>query len=75
MKVRELIEELQAFDEETEVHFSYSYGDHWRTTVAPKVNYVEVSRVIHSDYHSMPKVIDDEDKRYNEAKEVVLITS
>ena len=76
MKVRELIEELQQFADDVEVHFSYNYGDHWRTTVAPKANYVELLPVVYSQYHSMPKVIGDEDDvRYNDADKVVVITS
>jgi hypothetical protein len=60
MKVYELITKLQEMDPDAEVHFSYNYGDHWRTHVAPKVQRVEEGAVVWSDYHSMPK-IDDSD--------------
>ena len=35
MLVRDLIELLEGYDADMEVHFAYGYGDHWRTTVAP----------------------------------------
>lgn len=75
MKVRDLIRELEAFDDEVEVHFSYSYGDHWRSVVAPKCNNVDLGAVIYSQYHSMSVVIDEEDTRFKEAREVVVISS
>ena len=45
MKVSELIAELECFDEDAEVHFSYVAGDYWRTQLAPKIRSV-------SKYHS-----------------------
>jgi len=59
MNVRELIELLQDMDEDLEVHFSYNYGDHWRTEVAPVVDTVEVANVTYSDYHEMHRLVDD----------------
>lgn len=61
MKVSELIELLQMENQDAEVHFSYNYGDHWRTQVAPTVDNVETGFVKYSDYHRMHKVVDDED--------------
>ena len=61
MKVKDLIEQLGYMDLEADVHFAYNYGDHWRTTVAPKVGSVEEGVVEHSAYHSMDKMVDDED--------------
>lgn len=61
MKVSELIEQLQCMDQNAEVHFSYNYGDHWRTQVAPTVDRVEEGVVEYSTYHSMDKLVDDED--------------
>jgi len=62
MTVDELIEHLQDLKSqghgEKEVMFSYNYGDHWRTTVAEKVEGSEVGPVKYSDYHSMWKVVD-----------------
>ena len=60
MKVQDLIELLQAENPEAEVHFSYNYGDHWRTQVAPKVESVEVGYVTYSEYHRMHKVADED---------------
>ena len=76
MTVEELINQLQFMDPTAEVHFTYNYGDHWRTQVAPEVTSVEPGFVVNSDYHRMPKVVepdwDDEDADA-EGTEVVLI--
>ena len=48
-------------DKDAEVHFSYNYGDHWHTTVAPTVDSVEKGVVEYSDYHQMDKIVEDED--------------
>ena len=65
MKVSELIDILGRYDQDVEVHFSYNYGDHWRTEVAPKVSNIDMGIVEYSEYHRMPKVVevdyDDED--------------
>jgi hypothetical protein len=59
MLVHELIELLQDQDPDLEVHFSYNYGDHWRTEVAPVVDTVDVANVTYSDYHEMHRLVDD----------------
>jgi hypothetical protein len=61
MKVAELIESLKYMDQDAEVHFSYNYGDHWRTEVAPAVSRVDEGYVGYSDYHRMDKMLDEED--------------
>lgn len=65
LTVAELIEELKYMPQDAEVHFSYNYGDHWRTQVAPGVDTVEMGFVEYSAYHSMDKIAepdyDDED--------------
>ena len=61
MKVSQLIEELGFMDPNAEVHFSYNYGDHWRTEVAPRADSVLEGVVKYSDYHRMDKMVDDED--------------
>ena len=66
MKVKDLIVQLGYMDQEADVHFSYNYGDHWRTTVAPTVDTVEEGVVKYSDYHSMDKMVDDEEDMYDE---------
>jgi hypothetical protein len=61
MKVSELIEQLGYMDKDAEVHFTYNYGDHWRSQVAPRVSQVFEGVVEFSEYHRMDKLIDDED--------------
>ena len=61
MQVFQLIERLMDLDPNAEVHFSYNYGDHWRTEVAPTVDRVDEGVVEFSEYHRMDKVVDDED--------------
>jgi len=70
MKVHELIEELGNYDPNQEVHFSYNYGDHWRTIVAPSVEIVEKGKVTYSDYHQMDQlVVDKEDSEEEDDQE------
>lgn len=66
MQVKELIEILGRYDQDVEVHFSYNYGDHWRTEVAPAICQVSDGVVEYSDYHRMDKLVTDEDKCYDE---------
>jgi len=66
MLVRELIEKLRSEDPNAEVHFSYNYGDHWHTQVAPKVDTVEVGLVKHSEYHRMDQLMFEEDMNEDE---------
>ena len=68
MTVEQLIVELQTYAEQcgpnTPVHFSYNYGDHGRTTVAPGAWKVSEERIVYSDYHDLPKVLDKDDDRF-----------
>jgi hypothetical protein len=66
MKVAELVEMLGYMDQDADVHFSYNYGDHWRTEVAPKVSSVSEGVVEFSDYHRMDKLVTDEEDCYDE---------
>jgi len=61
MQVFQLIERLMDLDPNAEVHFSYCYGDHWRTEVAPTVDSVSEGLVKYSDYHSMDKLMDEDE--------------
>jgi hypothetical protein len=65
MQVFQLIEQLMDLDPNAEVHFSYNYGDHWHTEVAPKVGSVLEGMVKYSEYHRMDKLL-DEDEMYEE---------
>ena len=60
MLVRDLIELLEGYDADMEVHFAYGYGDHWRTQVAPKVSQVFEGAVQFSEYHRMDKLADED---------------
>ena len=60
MTVQELIEQLSQMNPEAVVHYSYNYGDHWRTQVAPEVSEVYEGRVKYSEYHRMPKLADED---------------
>ena len=60
MQVFQLIEQLMDMDPNAEVHFSYNYGDHWRTEVAPKVGRVDEGAVVYSEYHRMDKMLEDD---------------
>ncbi len=77
MLVRDLIELLEGYDADLEVHFQYNYGDHWRTQVAPSVDSVDMGIVKYSDYHRMHKVVevdfDEDDADEVEGKPVVLL--
>jgi hypothetical protein len=66
MQVFQLIEQLEYLDPNAEVHFSYCYGDHWRTEVAPTVDTVKVGLVKYSDYHSMDRLMDEDEMREDE---------
>jgi hypothetical protein len=61
MTVQELMEQLGCMDPNAVVHYSYNYGDHWRTEVAPRVSQVSEGVVEFSEYHRMDKMVDDED--------------
>ena len=65
MQVFQLIERLMDLDPNAEVHFSYNYGDHWRTEVAPNVSQLDEGLVKYSEYHRMDKLM-DENEMYEE---------
>lgn len=65
MKVHELIEELGNYDPNQEVHFSYNYGDHWRTIVALAVTEISEAKVAYSDYHQMDALVSDNEEDDN----------
>ena len=75
MNVKQLIEKLQEFDPSKEVVFAYNYGDHWRTQVAGEIDLIEERDVVHSNYHSMDKVIDEDDHDHAKSRNVVVIQS
>lgn len=66
MLVKELITLLETHNQESEVMFSYNYGDYWNTTIAADISAVDVVAVEPSEYHNTHKVVDD-------GKQVVII--
>jgi hypothetical protein len=70
MTVQELIDELNQYRPSDEVHISY---DRWGTVVAPKIRRVEMLTVLESEHHPMPRIIDEDDRRYDTAKQVVVL--
>jgi hypothetical protein len=52
--------------DDTPVHFSYTYGDYWRTVVAPAARDAMMMNVEHSDYHGMSKLTDDDGEEEGE---------
>jgi hypothetical protein len=58
MNVKELIDHLRTYPDNTEVLFVYNYGDYWKTDVAGTIDNVEEGEVTYSEYHRMDKVVD-----------------
>ena len=63
MTVQELLDQMKELvaggHADKEVKFAYNYGDHWRTTVAADIDTVSEGTVKYSDYHSMDKIVGD----------------
>ena len=57
MLVRDLIELLEGYEADMEVHFAYDYGDRTHSQVAPKVSRVDEGVVEYSEYHRMDKLV------------------
>lgn len=66
MTVQELMEQLGHMDPNAVVHYSYNYGDHWRTEVAPSVSQVSEGVVEFSDYHRMDKLVEEYEDQFDE---------
>ncbi len=78
MRVKDLIEELENFDPESEVVFSYGYNDYWNTTVAAPAEYIDEGQVTYSEYHRQDKGVeldDDEMDSDNRIRNVVIISA
>lgn len=81
MTVQELINQLQQFDPNMEVKFSYNYGDYWRTQVADDISAISSNQVKYSSYHKTDKVIErdyeeeDDDLEYPDDVKTVVILS
>ena len=57
MLVRDLIELLEGYEADMEVHFAYDYGDRTHSQVAPRVSRVDEGVVEYSEYHRMDKLV------------------
>ena len=78
MRVQDLIDELENFDPNAEVVFSYNYGDYWNTTVAATAEYIDEGHVVYSAYHQQDKVVelnDDETDSDGNVRSVVIISA
>ena len=76
MTVKELIEELQCFDEDQEVCICSPSGDYWGTMLALNVRNVDTADILWSEYHRTNKIANP-DREYDEddeIKEIVLIS-
>jgi hypothetical protein len=60
MKVKELIQLLNCYGPETEVHIGYTWPDYWRTKVAPSVHDVSEGQVLRDSLHGFTLIEDDE---------------
>jgi hypothetical protein len=71
-----LAEQEEIGNGEMEVKFAYNYGDYWRTQVASSVDSVSSAAVKYSDYHSMDKVLveDDEHEMPADARTVLILS-
>lgn len=76
MTVRELIDRLGNFDPEAEVRFGHDYGDYGHTLVAAEVRAACEAEVVHSEYHRMDRVVEDdgEDQAEDDTRRVVLLS-
>jgi len=66
MKVRELKDMLNNFDQDAEVHIGYTASDYWRSRLAPKADSVDEEIVVRSDYNSTDKIPKDDSEVYDE---------
>jgi hypothetical protein len=67
MNKKQLLEELEQFNDTDEIYFSYNYGDHCHHWVVIPVSFVQTCKVEHSSYtDSLVKVYvseyDDEEE-------------
>ncbi len=75
-ELREMLQEMEGEGHgEKEVLFSYNYGDHWRTNVAAKIESCQEETVVHSEYHNMDKVVDNNGEEPPAKSKQVIILS
>ena len=83
MTVQELIENLEylkeEYGEDTEVMFSYTASDYWRTELAQDISDVDLKAVAFSSYHRTNKIVDledydEDDQEPSSDKKVIVIS-
>ena len=62
LTVQDLIEELQQFDPDMEVKFTYDYGDRCHMMVAQSITGVEERQAEYSSYLQNDSLVDEEDE-------------
>lgn len=74
MLVRDLIELLEGYPEDMEVHMAYGSGDYWRTVLAPPITQVSEGAVAYTEYHRMDKLVElDDDEIDSDARTVLIL--
>jgi len=72
-ELRELLAEVAGHDD-VEVKFAYNYGDYWRTQVAADIKEVNLGSVEYSQYHSMDKLIDNDEEEGKKHRLVIVLS-
>lgn len=74
MKVKEMIELLECFEDDLEVRFQYDYGDHCHRQVAASCREIELGEIKHDSYIDGMAVVTDDNRRYaKDTKPCVII--
>ena len=73
MRVQELIEVLQGYPADMEVHMAYGSGDYWRTVLAPAVSQISEGAVAYTEYHRTDKLVELGDDEMDSDTRTVLI--
>ena len=74
MLVRDLIELLEGYPADMEVHMAYGSGDYWRTVLAPSVTRVSEGAVAYTAYHQTDKLVElDDDEIDSDARTVLIL--
>ena len=70
-----LQQQMELGNEDTPVHVSYNYGDHWNTKVAPAAADADLLNVKRSDYHRMDKLTEDDGEEQTDNSKLVFVIS
>lgn len=61
MTKRDLLEALEAFDDDDYIFMQRPSGDYWKTQLGTPITGAEMVVVEYSDYHNQMKIVTDED--------------